>query len=60
VNEDDYNEHIRKESEAQDSRTADKEAAKEGKQIVITMDQRSLLLCPKLEASCLFYVTKLC
>ncbi|WAR21214.1 hypothetical protein MAR_015188 [Mya arenaria] len=27
---------------------------------VITMDLQSLLLCPKLEASCLFYKTKLC
>jgi hypothetical protein len=60
VKEEDYNEHIRKKSEAQDSKIADKEAAKEGKQIVITMDLQSLLLCPKLKASCLFYKTKLC
>ncbi|WAR21184.1 hypothetical protein MAR_015158 [Mya arenaria] len=49
------------ETELASMREIDKEKAiNEGKQKVITMDLQSLLLCPKLEASCLFYKTKLC
>jgi hypothetical protein len=60
VQQDVYDEHIKRKKEAQDSKTLDKEECRNGKLKVITMDLQSLLLCPKLEASCMFYKTKLC
>lgn len=56
-----YNEHIRRKTEASESKETDKKmAVLEGRQKVVTMDLQSLLLCPKLNASCLYYKTKLC
>lgn len=61
VSEEKYDKHIRRKTEAAESKKIDKEkACNEGIQRVITMDLQSLLLCPKLEASCLFLKTKLC
>ena len=61
IQEDIYRQHIQRKEEAAAAKAFDKELSEaDGKQNVITMDLQSLLLCPKLQASCLFYKTKLC
>lgn len=61
IQEDVYLEHIKDKDDARNAKSLDKERAISCKDIiVITMDLQSLLLCPKLEASCMYYKTKLC
>ena len=56
-----YSQQIRRKTESAQEKQNDKEkASTEGKVKVVTMDLQSILLCPNLEASCLFYRTKLC
>ena len=57
VDEQTYAEHIRKKHEATAAKEADKQNADELRHNVLTMDLQSLLLCPKLQASSLFYKT---
>ena len=61
VDQEKYDEHIKRKREAAESKASDKTRAETNRnERVFTMDLQSLLLCPKLEASCLFYKTKLC
>ena len=46
-------------NEARAEKSRDKQAAKSGKKLVITMDLQALLLCPHLLASALYNKTKL-
>ena len=60
IEEDEYASHIKKKEGARASKQKDKDKAQnEGNIKVITVDLQSLLLCPKLNASCLYYKTKL-
>jgi hypothetical protein len=60
VSDSDYEEHIKRKDEARMSKEADKEKASTESNIkVVTVDLQSLLLCPKLNASCIYYKTKL-
>jgi hypothetical protein len=60
VDEVEYTAHIAKKTEAQNSKAADKETGKTNSKVkVVTVDLQSLLLCPQLNASCLYYKTKL-
>lgn len=57
---DDYNTHISKKNEARISKEADKGSAIEDQSVrVLTMDLQSLLICPRLEASSIYYKRKL-
>ena len=55
MDEETYQAHFKRKYEAQEAKAVDKEAAKK----VITMDLQSLLICPKLQASSLYYIMKL-
>lgn len=55
-----YESHIQSKNEARESKTVDKDNAERDARVkVITMDLQSLLICPRLEASCLYYKMKL-
>ena len=61
VDQDAYCEHIKRKTDARQAKSDDKTEAEETNRLkVFTMDVQSLLLSPKLEASCLYYKTKLC
>ncbi|WAR05386.1 hypothetical protein MAR_020755 [Mya arenaria] len=60
INETDYNEHIKRKDDAKDSKAADKSRAATDNNIkVLTVDLQSLLVCPKLNASAIYYKMKL-
>ena len=60
VTEDAFSEHITKKTEAQQSKANDKAIGIDNPKIkILTIDLQSLLLCPQLNASCLYYKTKL-
>lgn len=55
-----YQAHIKRKTEAREAKTVDKELAENDPAIkVITMDLESLLICPRLQASSLYYKMKL-
>lgn len=54
-----YNLHTDKKNAARDEKSKDKKDAIDGKTHVITMDVQKVLLCPMLNASALYYKTKL-
>lgn len=57
---DEYNEHIMLKDEARKAKVDDKERAiNDSKVKVLTMDLQAVLLCPRLQASALYYKTKL-
>lgn len=61
VDQREYMKHIKRKTNAQENKEADKVKAKCDPSVkVLTMILQSLLLCPKLEASCMYYRTKLC
>lgn len=59
VSEEDYNFHIQRKTEARKEKEADKKNADKGEKLVVTMDLQALLLCPRLQASALYYKSKL-
>ena len=60
VDEETYQEHLRRKTEAQAAKAADKDLAQNDPSLkVVTMDFQSLLICPKLKASSLYYKMKL-
>ena len=60
VSEADYVEHIRRKDEARDAKERDKDRTRTERNLkVLTVDLQSLLLCPKLNASSLYYKMKL-
>lgn len=60
VDDSEYSEHIKRKDEARASKAADKrQAITDGNMKVITVDLQSLLVCPKLNASALYYKMKL-
>ncbi|WAR13967.1 hypothetical protein MAR_004072 [Mya arenaria] len=60
INEEYYNIHIQRKNTARAEKELDKERADNDPSLkVITMDLQSVLLCPKLNASALYYKTKL-
>lgn len=60
VDDTEYSEHIKRKDEARASKAADKsQAIADGNIKVITVDLQSLLVCPKLNASALYYKMKL-
>ena len=60
VDEETYQEHLRRKTEAQAAKAADKELAQNDPSLKVgTMDLQSLLICPKLKASSLYYKMKL-
>lgn len=54
-----YNEHIANKEAARAEKEKDKKMGEEGKCIVITQDLQSVKVCPSLNASALYYKTKL-
>ncbi|KAK6186042.1 hypothetical protein SNE40_008154 [Patella caerulea] len=60
ISEEEYNSHIEKKEAAREEKGRDKERALEDKSLLmLTLDLQALLMCPKLEASALYYKTKL-
>ncbi len=59
IEESEYNAHIEKKDSARAEKSTDKRDAIDGKAHVITMDVQKVLLCPMLNASALYYKTKL-
>ncbi|MES9905049.1 MAG: hypothetical protein ABW168_20530 [Sedimenticola sp.] len=62
VSVEDYNKHIEKKDAARNAKTKDKEKCENddtGACVVITMDVQSVLLSPRLQASAMYYKTKL-
>lgn len=59
VEEVDYNDHIARKEAARAEKAKDKEMGAEGKCIVLTQDLQSVKICPSLNASALYYKTKL-
>ncbi|KAK6184510.1 hypothetical protein SNE40_006975 [Patella caerulea] len=60
VSEEVYTKHIQKKESAREEKQRDRDRALQDKSlIVLTLDLQSLLMCPKLEASALYYKTKL-
>ena len=60
VDEETYQEHLRRKTETQAAKAADKDLAQNDPSLkVVTMDLQSLLICPKLKASSLYYKMKL-
>lgn len=53
-----YDAHVNKKDEARQEKSHDKDSANNHKS-VWTMDLQAMLLCPKTQASCLYYKTKL-
>ena len=60
VSEEDYNMHITKKNRARAEKTTDKLFAQVGKCHVFTQDVQSVKLVPFLQASAIYYKTKLC
>ena len=60
ITQDDYNEHIKLKDEARRSKSDEKERSINDPTFkVLTMDLQAVLLCPRLQASALYYKTKL-
>lgn len=60
LNENDYYEHIQRKNEARQHKEQDKNRAQRDKTVKIsTLDLQSLLVCPKLDASSIYYKMKL-
>ena len=59
--EEDYLAHVKDKASARQAKQSGKELcmAENSKTLVLTMDLQALLLCPRLEASALFYKSKL-
>lgn len=55
-----YKEHREKKERAREEKTSDKKAASEGKCTLLMMDLQSVKVCPSLQASAVYYRTKLC
>lgn len=60
VTQQDYIAHNTKKKAARTEKESDKKLAIEGKATVLCMDVQSVKMCPKLEASAIYYKTKLC
>lgn len=60
IEEEKYQEHQLRKNKARDAKEEDKKAGEEGKCTVLTMDLQSVKVCPSLNASALYYKTKLC
>ncbi len=58
ISQQEYDEHTKLKNDARDEKTRDKESASETKS-VWTMDLQAVLLCPKTNASSMYYRTKL-
>lgn len=58
IPEDEYNDHVERKNSAREEKNKHKLTASNNK-VVITMDLESVLLCPKTEASTMFYKQKL-
>lgn len=54
-----YNEHIKRKDMARDEKAKDKIEGEKGKCLVYTQDLQSVKVCPSLNASALYYKTKL-
>jgi hypothetical protein len=59
INKSDYDEHIQKKESARDEKRKDKKRASDGEFHLVTMDVQKVLLSPMLNASALYYKTKL-
>jgi len=60
IDEEEYNNHLKKKDDARESKVVDKQRALNDKSVkVLSMDLQSLLVCPKLAASALYYKMKL-
>lgn len=59
INEIDYNEHVRLKERARQEKTLDKEKAIAGTHFVVTQDVQAVKVCPSLNASALYFKTKL-
>ncbi|KAK6181869.1 hypothetical protein SNE40_009647 [Patella caerulea] len=59
VNEDDYNNHVRKKEEARDEKIKDKTEAENGECNCISIDLQAVLIAPRLQTSSLYYKQKL-
>lgn len=55
-----YKKHIEKKKAARLEKEADKKLAIDGKITVLTVDLQSVKVCPKVQASAVYYKTKLC
>lgn len=60
LSEEEYNRHIKNKTLARAEKELDKQNALLGKCYVITMDVQAVKLAPQIEASALYYKTKLC
>lgn len=60
ISHEEYNSHIERKNLARSEKVVDKQNAIEGKCHVLTMDVQAVKLAPRLEASTLYYKTKLC
>lgn len=60
ISEDEYHRHIEKKKAARLEKDSDKRLAIEGKLTVLCMDVQSVKVCPKVQASAIYYKTKLC
>lgn len=60
LSEDDYHNHITRKDAAREEKKKDKDLALAGEVHVFTHDLQSVKLCPMLQASALYYKTKLC
>lgn len=60
IEEEAYQNHLAKKKKARDEKDNDVSAAKEGNCDVLTMDLQAVKICPSLNASALYYKTKLC
>lgn len=55
-----YNNHIDNKNRAREEKERDKQRGVDAKAIVLTMDVQAVKVCPSLNASALYYKTKLC
>lgn len=55
-----YDSHINKKNKAREEKERDKQQAIDGTAIVLTMDLQAVKVCPSLNASAVYYKTKLC
>lgn len=59
INEEEWNKHITRKNRARLEKIKDKEAALEKKYRLLTMDLQAVKVCPSLQASAIFFKTKL-
>lgn len=60
LTEEQYKKHIDAKNRAREEKDYDKKKAIEGSAVVLTMDVQAVKVCPSLNASALYYKTKLC